>query len=64
MKQVILILAVILLLSGCTKDEGRYQLITQGALVLKLDRQTGQTWRYDKPSYGEPYQWIPVKEQQ
>ncbi len=40
----------------------RYQVVTQGNLVIKLDKKTGQSWMLDKPAYGQPLQWIPVRE--
>ena len=54
----------LLILNGCSDRQhsyNRYKIITNGPVMLKLDTQTGQTWRWVPDYSGNGGSWKSVQ---
>jgi hypothetical protein len=50
-----------LLLIACEEKQNRYQIITQGAVIMKIDTKTGKSWKW-QPSRDGGGEWRLVQE--
>jgi hypothetical protein len=50
-----------LLLIACGEKQDRYQIITRGAVIMKIDTKTGKSWKW-QPSIDGGGEWRPVQE--
>jgi hypothetical protein len=50
------------LLVACdsNQEQDRYQIVTQGAVIMKIDKKTGQAWQW-KPRISDGGEWAPVQ---
>jgi hypothetical protein len=42
----VLVLCALVALTACQPKQDRYKIITQGPVILKIDTETGQSWRW------------------
>jgi hypothetical protein len=50
-----------LLLIACDEKQDRYQIVTRGAVIMKIDTKTGKSWKW-QPSIDGGGEWRPVQE--
>ena len=57
----VLVFCALLALAGCQPRQDRYQIVTQGTLIWKLDTETGQSWRWVPDYSGNGGTWKAVQ---
>jgi hypothetical protein len=55
------VLCALIALTGCQPKQDRYKIITQGSIILKMDTETGDTWRWAPDYSGTGGTWKAVK---